>query len=566
MKVGSSVAIAQCMDLTHRRNLKTSAFHLLTLSVLVGIAACQSLDDDEGSWGSTGTTRGSGSGSASSDAGVAPNVNVEPNRSDVAGKPTTVPPALPVRTNPFVLAAHDPFSTFAIDVDTASYDIFRRDVNLNRLPQQSQVRLEEFVNAFAYDYPTPSAASPTPFAVGVAAAVSPFASGTTLLRVNVQGKAVAAQEKKPTNLVYLIDVSGSMNSSDKLGLVKQVVRQSLDLLAPNDKVSIVTYAGNTAVRLPPTPASEKAAVRRIVDSLAADGGTAGGSGIMLAYEQAQGAFIPDGINHVLLCTDGDFNLGISNTNDLVRLIENKRRTGITLTALGFGSDNLNDEMMERVSNAGNGIYAVISSEAQAATYVRDSLLSTIVHIAKDVKVQVEFNPALVTAYRLLGYENRDIADVNFRNDLVDAGEIGAGLRVTALYELTLAGATVPAPAGAPAPLSGAPVSGLREILASDLAMVKVRYKAPGAMETDPASEVAGHLTKDAVVQSLAAADMDLQWAAAVGAFAEILRGSPFANRAALPQIEAVVEAQKGRDAGRAEFAGLFAKAKLMLPN
>ena len=557
------------MDLTDSRKLKNPALYIVALSALVGTPACNSLSDDEEGWSANGTTRASAGGSggpfASLDGGVAPNPNVAHNPSDVSNKPVPVPSATSVRTNPFVLASHDPFSTFAIDVDTASYDIFRRDVNLNRLPQQSQVRLEEFVNAFAYDYPIPSAVSPTPFAVGIAAAVSPFASGITLLRVNVQGKAVPALEKKPTNLVYLIDVSGSMNSSDKIGLVKQVVRQSLDLLAPTDKVSIVTYAGTTAVRLPPTPASEKASVRRIVDSLVADGGTAGGSGIMLAYEQAQGAFIPDGINHVLLCTDGDFNLGISNTDELVKLIENKRRTGITLTALGFGADNLNDEMMERVSNAGNGIYAVISNEAQAATYVRDSLLSTIVHIAKDVKIQVEFNPALVTAYRLLGYENRDIADVNFRNDRVDAGEIGAGLRVTALYELTLAGANVPTSVGAPATRSGPPVPGLREIPASDLAMIKVRYKAPGAMETDPAQEVAGHLTTDAVVQTLAAADMNLQWAAAVGAFAEILRGSPFANRAILPQIEAVVEGQKGRDAGRGEFAALFAKAKVLLP-
>jgi len=551
------------------------------LGNLVGCASFADSDSGDG-WNSNGTTQspsGSGGSSASAspgagsaDAGVF-NGNVggltgasggAPGGPSNTGGTPQKPASVAATTNPFISPAYDPFSTFAIDVDTASYDIFRREVNFGRLPQTSQVRLEEYVNAFSYEYPAPAATSDIPFSVGIKAAVSPFASGTTLLRVSLQGKQITAVEKKPTNLVYLIDVSGSMGVPEKLPLVKQVASESLDLLAPTDKVSIVVYSGTTAVKLTATPASEKAKIRGVIDSLAAAGSTAGGSGIMLAYEQAQAAFIVGGINHVLLCTDGDFNLGITNNDELVKLIETKRKTGVTLTALGFGNDVQNDAMMERVSNAGDGIYAVISSRDQATTYVRDSLLSTIVHIAKDVKIQVEFNPQRVSAYRLLGYENRDIADSNFRNDRVDAGEIGAGLRVTALYEVALLGASVPMPVGAPELKSGLPVPGTREVLATDLAMVKVRFKAPGAKETDPAREVSSHLGVDEVLQTLAAADADMQWAAALGAFAEILKDSPYANKANLSTIASIVESQKARDAGRTEFAALFAKAQPLI--
>lgn len=563
---------------------QTARFHqalvlCTALAFVLASGACTSMDADEGSWNDQGTTNSptvpanSGAAGSSGTSNAGPFVGADAGAplgsggfSGTGGVPGTgggaVAAVLP--TNPFVNVAHDPFSTFATDVDTASYDIFRRDVNLGRLPQASQVRLEEFVNSFAYEYAAPAPTSEVPFAIGIKAAVSPFASGTTLVRVNVQGKSAAAAEKKPANIVYLIDVSGSMASDDKLPLVKQVARASLDVLSPTDKVSIVTYSGSTELKLSAVPASEKTRIRAVIDGLRAAGSTAGGSGITLAYEAAAAGFIPGGINHVIMCTDGDFNVGISSTDALVRLIEEKRKTGITLTALGFGSDNLNDLMMERVSNAGNGVYAVISNEGQAATYVRDSLLSTIVHIAKDVKIQVEFNPARVVAYRLLGYEDRAIADTNFRNDAIDAGEIGAGHRVTALYEVVLVGGVVPMPVGAPAVQTGAPVAGARETLATDLAMVKVRYKLPGATESDAAREVNGHLSGDEVVQTLAAADADTQWAAAVAAFAEVLKGSPFANRGNLGTIAAVVEAQKSRDEGRGEFAVLFAKAVKLL--
>ncbi len=538
---------------------------------LVALGACSSYESDtwrasdgDDSPGSTnsGAQPPTNTGTQpSANAAPAPESFPNPSSPDTGvAAPVSQAPA----TNPFVETAHDPFSTFAIDVDTASYDIFRRDVNLGRLPQANQMRVEEFVNAFKYSYPTADLTDESPFAVGMTAAASPFATGTTLLRVHLQGKPMAAFEKKPTNLVYLIDVSGSMASADKLGLVKQVARQSLDVLAATDKVSIVTYSGTTAVRLPPTLVSEATTIRAVIDGLQASGSTAGASGIMLAYEQAQAAFIPGGINHVVMCTDGDFNVGISSSDALVQLIEEKRKTGVTLTALGFGADNLNDAMMERVSNAGDGVYSVISSEQQAANYVRDGLLASIVHIAKDVKIQVEFNPTLVSAYRLLGYENRDIADRDFRNDLVDAGEIGAGHQVTALYELVLQGAAIPAVVGAPAVKKGPAVEGTREIATSDLAMVKVRYKAPAATQTDPAKEIQARLAQAQVLEALAMADADMQWSAAVAAFAEILKRSPFANPSYLEFIESVTKAQATRDEGRTEFAQLFAKARPLL--
>jgi Ca-activated chloride channel family protein len=296
----------------------------------------------------------------------------------------------------------------------------------------------------------------------------------------------------------------------------------------------------------------------VIDGLAAGGSTAGASGLALAYEQAQSAFIQGGINHVVLCTDGDFNVGPSSTAELLKLIRARRQTGITLTTLGFGIGNLNDRMMEAVSDAGNGIYAVISDRTQASRYVSERLLATLEHVARDVKIQVELNPERVAAYRLLGYEDRAVADRDFRNDGVDAGEVGAGHRVTALYELLPAGASLPGQEGQPAIVDGAPSALPREIAASDLALVKVRYKPVDAEEATAAREVSTALPAEAVAENLAGADQDLRWAVAVAAFAEILKQSPFADRSLLPQIESIVRAQATRDLDRAEFDRLLA--------
>jgi Ca-activated chloride channel family protein len=471
-----------------------------------------------------------------------------------------------VGTNPFVATAYDPLSTFATDVDTASYDIFRRDVNLGMLPQPASVRLEEYVNDFAYQYPTPAVSDATPFSISLDASGNVLDRPTTLLRIGIQAAAPPPAVKRPANLVFLVDVSGSMQSADKLGLVQRILRNTLEVLDPTDTVAIVTYASGTGVRLQPTPVANSGAITEVIDSLTAGGSTAGAGGLTLAYAQARAGFIEGGINHILLCTDGDFNVGPSSTSELLTIVKRERDSGITLTTLGFGIGNLNDQMMEAVSDAGNGIYGVISSETQADSYARDRMLSTIVRVANNMKVQVAFNPARVRAYRLLGYEDRAVADDDFRNDAVDGGEVGAGHRVTALYELVMSGAQIPTPTGAPEVLDGAPddSSDLAPDLGTDaLAKVAVRWQSIGSAQDAPAHEVSATIAASDV-RALDAADADLRWAAAVAALAEILKGSPYADRAALPTIEAIVTQQAGRDADRAELAALFAKAKPLL--
>jgi len=467
-----------------------------------------------------------------------------------------------VGTNPFVVTAHDPLSTFAVDVDTASYDIFRRDIELGTLPNPDSVRLEEYVNYFPYSYTPPSADSDVPFSITLRAALNPHGN-TTLMAVGIKGKEIP-WSKRPANLVFLVDVSGSMSASNKLPLLKKMLLEALDVLDPEDTLSLVTYAGNTSVRLTPTPVSDRATIEAAISGLSSGGSTAGAAGITLAYQQAKAGFIEGGINHVLLCTDGDFNVGASSTDALVQLIEEKRKTGITLTVLGFGYGNLNDAMMEAITNAGNGIYSVISSEDQAISYVHKRLLQTFNQIAKDVKIQVELNPEKVLAYRLLGYENRALADDQFKDDRVDAGEVGSGHTVTALYELVLVGDTIPTPEGAPAPLDGEATDHVCEVPSAELARVRVRYKAPDASEEDPASQVEQGLTPAQAAGKLEHAPGDLQWAAAIATFAEIVKQSPFARPESLDTLTGIVSAQAGTDADRLEFVGLLSKARGLL--
>ena len=469
-------------------------------------------------------------------------------------------PILP--SNPFVITEHDPLSTFAADVDTASYDIFMSSVASGSLPPAATVRLEEFVNYFHYGYQPPAADAEQPFSIALAAA--PALDPTTLLfRVGIRGR-MPQIEKRPANLVFLVDTSGSMNAPGKLPLVQYTLTEALGVLDPTDKISIVSYAGSTAVRLEPTPVADAALIEAAIDGLVSAGGTNGSSGIELAYAQAEAGLIEGGVNHVLLCTDGDFNLGITSNDALVELITEKRQSGITLTALGYGS-NPNDAMMERVSNAGNGTYSVIYSQSQAREYVETRLLSNLDYIAKDMKIQVEFNPDKVYAYRLLGYEDRDIADGDFRNDSVDAGEVGAGHRVTALYQLVLAGGALPSSSVEMPPQDGASYSGPTEVGAQDYALVKVRYKNPGATEQDPAFEVNQTLAADGVADAWAMLDADFQWAYAVASFAEILKDSPYATRGALNTIEQIV-GQPSHDgiAEREQFRTAFGQAKPLL--
>jgi Ca-activated chloride channel family protein len=482
----------------------------------------------------------------------------------VVAPPTTVPnQRTPAVVSPFVDAQQDPFSTFGADVDTASYDYLRQSLQTYaRLPSPEYVRVEDYVNFFKYGYPTPAGDAPQPFAISLMAGAHPLGRSTTLLRVGIQAKSAPATEKKQANLVFLVDVSGSMASPDKLPLVQKVLQEALNVLAPTDKVSIVGYASDTRVRLAPTPVSERGAIRAAIDSLVAGGSTNGASGIDLAYQQAAAGFLQGGVNHVILCTDGDFNLGITSNEALVSLIQSKRAGGVTLTALGFGHGNLNDAMMEKVSNAGNGSYSIVYSEDQAIAYANQRLLATIVHVAKDMKLQVEFNPTLVRAYRLVGYEDRAIADVDFRNDTVDGGEVGAEHRVTALYELVLANQPVPSGTGIPALSVGEVSDVLREIASDELVRVKVRYKAVGATDADPASEVAQALKPAELSLPLSA---DFSWAAAVASFAEILRVSPYVVPGEISKIEQLIaQDPQTNDTDRQEFKALVQQAKLLL--
>lgn len=471
-----------------------------------------------------------------------------------------------VPTNPFVMAQYDPFSTFAADVDTASYDIFVRDIEDELLPAPDSVRVEEYINSFDYDYPAPKPGADIPFMIDLAAAAHPIRDRLVQLRVGIQAADPPVFERLQTHLVFLVDTSGSMQDEDKLPYAQLVIRHALESLGATDLVSIVSYAGDTAVRLPPTTVGTgRRAILAAVDGLRSGGGTNGASGIHLAYAQAEAAFIRGGFNHVILCTDGDFNIGVTNTDELVALIEQKRETGVTLTALGFGTGNLNDAMMERVTNAGNGVYSVITSAEHAQRYAEQDLLKTAHFVAKDMKIQVEFNPEFVSAYRLVGYDNRLLMTDQFRQDAVDAGEVGAGLRVTALYEVVLTGDSIPMPESAEPVRDGEPVEGVREIDSSDWVEVRVRWKELSASADDPAGEVSLGLTPLAISTTFdPLLDADLAWSSALAAFAEILRESPFASRDELARIGEIVRMQATRDEERSRFAAYFEVARGLL--
>ena len=467
-----------------------------------------------------------------------------------------------VGTNPFVFTTFDPLSTFAADVDTASYDIFRRDAERNVLPHKDSVRLEEFINYFKYAYAPPAAGAKDPFAITINAAPSPFSS-STIVSVGIKGKELEF-ESRPANLVFLIDVSGSMSSSNKLPLVKKLLLASLEVLDSQSTISLVTYAGNVSVRLPPTSVTDKSTITAAINGLNSGGSTAGAAGIDLAYQQAELGFIEKGINHILLCSDGDFNVGASGNDALVALIEQKRKTGITLTVLGFGYGNLNDSMMEAITNAGNGIYGVISSEDQAIKYANERLLNTFNLIAKDVKIQVEFNAQQIFAYRLLGYENRDIPDELFTDDKVDAGEVGSGHSVTALYEVILAGSQIPTPPGAPVPLSGPDYAEVLNMQSSELLRVRVRYKGPNATEEDAAAEMTESLDASKGFASFSSTSTDFQWSTMIATFAEILKESPYAQKGAMASILSVAAANAGTDGDRLEFLTLLGNISALI--
>ena len=336
--------------------------------------------------------------------------------------------------NPVHLAAEQPVSTFSIDVDTGAYANVRRFLKAGQLPPEDAVRVEEMINYFDYHYAAP-ANREVPFRVSTELAPAPWNSQAWLMRMAIKGFDVASAERPAANLVFLIDVSGSMQEPDKLPLLKNAFRLLTDQLTARDHVSMVVYAGSSGVVLEPTPGDKKYRIREAIDRLEAGGSTNGAEGIERAYQLAHDTFIKDGINRVVLATDGDFNVGVVNFEALVDMAERQRASGVALTTLGFGTGNLNDQLLERLADAGNGNYAYVDTLSEARKVLVSELSSTLFTIAKDVKIQVEFNPAAVREYRLIGYENRMLAREDFNNDKVDAGEIGAGHRVTALYEI-----------------------------------------------------------------------------------------------------------------------------------
>ncbi|MFZ3184729.1 MAG: VWA domain-containing protein, partial [Pseudomonas sp.] len=373
-------------------------------------------------------------------------------------------------SNPVLAVAEQPVSTFSIDVDTGSYANVRRFLNDGSLPPKEAVRLEELVNYFPYNYP--AAQGDSPFGVSTELAPSPWHAGSQLLRVAIKASDLQMAELPPANLVFLVDVSGSMDRRDGLPLVQSTLKLLVEQLRPQDRVALVTYAGDAQVVLASTSGREKAKIRAAIDQLAAGGSTAGESGIQLAYQQAQLGMVNKGINRILLATDGDFNVGISDFDSLKQLAADKRKTGVSLTTLGFGTDNYNEQLMEQLADAGDGNYAYIDNLREARKVLVDQLASTLATVASDVKIQIEFNPAQVSEYRLLGYENRALKREDFSNDKIDAGEIGAGHTVTALYEIVPVGAK-----GWLEPLHfdhpAQPAAN-----AGELAWLRLRYKAP----------------------------------------------------------------------------------------
>ncbi|WP_433589027.1 vWA domain-containing protein [Pseudomonas koreensis] len=450
--------------------------------------------------------------------------------------------------NPIHSVAEAPVSTFSADVDTGAYANVRRLLNQGRLPPEGAVRLEEMVNYFPYHYALPSDGSP--FGVTTELAATPWNPHTRLLRIGIKASDRSVAELAPANLVFLVDVSSSMDRREGLPLVKSTLKLLVDQMREQDRVSLVVYAGESRVVLEPTSGREKARIRSAIEQLTAGGSTAGASGIELAYQMAQQAFIPHGINRILLATDGDFNVGVSDFDSLKQMAVDKRKTGISLTTLGFGVDNYNEHLMEQLADAGDGNYAYIDNLREARKVLVDQLGSTLAVVAKNVKLQVEFNPAQVSEYRLLGYENRALKREDFSNDKVDAGEVGAGHTVTALYEIVPAGEM-----GWLEPLrygkSQAPVSAKD----GEMAMLRVRYQQPEGGKS--------RLIERPITSQVVPASEDLRFAAAVAAFSQQLKDARYTGDFSLKDTEALARGARGEDRFglRSEFVQLVELAQ-----
>jgi len=454
----------------------------------------------------------------------------------------------------------NPVSTFSIDVDTGAYTNMRRWLNQGQLPPEDAVRVEEFINYFDYDYPLPGSHR-TPFQASTEIAPTPWNANTHLLRIGIQGYNVPKAQLPASNLVFLIDVSGSMNSPDKLPLLQQALTLLSNQLDTRDSISMVVYAGASGVVLPPTRGDHKADILMALQQLRAGGSTNGAAGIQLAYQMAQQNFIQNGVNRVILATDGDFNVGLASTEELIDLIQRKRKAGIALTTLGFGSGNYNDHLLEQLADEGNGNYAYIDRLSEARKVLSEELSSTLLTIAKDVKIQIEFNPARVSEYRLIGYENRILNEEDFSNDKVDAGEIGAGHRVTALYEISLVGSSgqrLPPRRYQSDTMFGEPSSSFNQNLAvsQELAHLRIRYKLPG--------ESVSKLIESPIMDSgiNARGSDSFNFAASVAAFGQKLRGGQYLESFTYDDIAKLARQSRGNDqyGYRSEFMQLVSLA------
>jgi Ca-activated chloride channel family protein len=456
------------------------------------------------------------------------------------------------------LVSEQPFSTFSIDVDTGSYSNVRRFLNSGRLPPQDAVRVEELINYFDYQYQPPTSRA-QPFRVATELAPAPWNPAALLLRIGIKGFEVRADERPAANLVFLIDVSGSMQSPDKLPLLKNSLRLLADQLSARDRVSMVVYAGSTGVVLEPTPGNQKSKIFAAIDKLEAGGSTNGGDGIRRAYQLAREAELKGGINRVVLATDGDFNVGIVNFEALVDMAEQQREAGVALTTLGFGTGNYNDQLLERLADAGNGNYAYVDTLSEARKVLVSELSSTLYTIAKDVKIQVEFNPAEVLEYRLIGYENRVLAREDFNNDKVDAGEIGAGHRVTALYEIVRVGGK-----GLLDPSRyGVGVTPRREGTAGELGHLRLRYKEP---EGTDSKLIEFPIVASAVLPARQTS-ADFRFAASVAAFGQMLRGGKYTGRFSYEDVTNLAKSGLAEDSEgyRREFMSLVKLAQALTP-
>ncbi|MEJ0041647.1 MAG: VWA domain-containing protein [Rhizomicrobium sp.] len=457
------------------------------------------------------------------------------------------------KPNAVIVAAEQPVSTFSIDVDTASYGVVRDALNAGALPPADAVRIEEMVNYFDYAYPLPQDRK-TPFRASVRVYPTPWNKDTQILHIGIKGFDIPKKERPPANLVFLIDSSGSMNEPNKLPLLKRAFHLLVDQLGAKDRIAIVTYAGQVGVVLEPTPGTDKAKILAALDRLEAGGSTAGGEGIRVAYQLAEANFMKGAVNRVLLATDGDFNVGITDPKALEDFVTRERASGVYLTCLGFGTDNYQDATMQKLAQAGNGNAAFIDTLNEAHKVFVDQIAGTLFTIANDVKIQVEFNPARVAEYRLIGYETRMLNRTDFNNDKVDAGDIGSGTTVTALYEITPVGSK----AAMADPLRYArPAKGDAN---DELAFLKIRYKLPGETASKLIERPIGNAD---IAKDFATVAPDMRFAASVAGAAQLMRHDPYIKDFDYDRARAIATAARGDDAFgyRAEFIRMLDLAK-----